>query len=330
MKRHFLPKNGKKMSFRAQGIAFMRKGFRMKNVKNIFKEEDFMRTKRLMPWLSAMALLTGVLLLTGTDARAATKINTQVLSSDQKSLYSVDLDGDGKKENLSLKTKADKGSGNLTEASLIVNDKAALTFKKTQALSMTVDSVHLAEGDIYLRVLLTGANDFREFDSFYRYDAGKKRMVKQLELMDSGRSGVALLESVRGMDIQVRYEQQFSEVGRVSWKSTYTSKDGKLELKSASAPAKCVDPRKPDFDDYGKLFAKNKLKAKKSVRLYADTSLKKTASTAKKGDVLTLKTIKYAKGKFYVQFAKGGKSGWMQLKDRGTTPFEGVMDRMAG
>lgn len=289
-----------------------------------------MRTKRFMVQLLALALLAGALLLPTTEAHATTKIKTQVLSSDQKSLYSVDLDGDGKKEKLSLKTEAEKGSGDLAEASLIVNDKAALTFKKTQALSMTVDSVQLAEGDIYLRVLLTGANDFREFDCFYRYDADKKRMVKQVELMDSGRSGIALLESVKGMDIKVRYEQQFSEIGRVTWKSTYTSEDGKLKLKSASAPAKCVDPRTPDFDDYGKLFKKNQLQAAGPVKLYTDTTLKKASFTAKKGDILTLKKIKYVKGKFYVQLAKGKKSGWMQLKDRGDTLFEGVAERLAG
>lgn len=292
-----------------------------------------MRAKKLLIGVGALAVALG-LLLPAAGAQAATKkagvVKGQVLSSDKKSLFTVDLDGDGKEEKLSLKTKADEGSGCLTQASLTVDGKAALTFKETQALSMTVDYVQLSAEDMYLRVLLTGANDFRELDCFYRYDADKKRMVKQAELMDSGRSGIALIESVRGMEIRVRYEMQFTEIGTVTWNSVYTPKSGKLKPKSTSASAKCVDHTSPGFDDYGKLFAKNQLKANTSVKLYADTSLKKAAFTAKKGDVLTLKKIRFAKGHFYAQLAKGDKKGWLVLEKTDTPPFYGVMERLAG
>lgn len=353
-----LPKKVGKVSFRAQSIAFFRRRFIMTDVTagrrkaeglsarcpgakrtgvSFRRRMNFMRTKRRMVRLMALALLAGALLLPAAQTRAAEKkagvktwVKTQVLNSDQKTLYSVDLDGDGKKEHLSLKTKTDKGSGALTEASLTVNGKTALTFKKTQALSMTVDSVRLADGEIYFRVYLTGANDFRELDCFYRYDAGKKRMVKQMELMDSGRSGTAEVKRAKDLDVTVSYKQQFPEIGTVAWKSVYTSEDGKLKLKSTGASVKCVDTRKADFDDYGKLFAKNKLKANTSVKLYADTSLKRTAFTAKKGDVVTLKKIKFTKGHFYVQLVKGDKKGWLMLEEAGKPLFYGVEARLAG
>ena len=144
--------------------------------------------------------------------------------------------------------------------------------------------------------------------------------------------------SASGSQIKVFYTAQPCETGWIECTYTFVFKNGKFKLKSNTASVKSLFTRHVVNDKYGKYLAKNQFVADKTLKFYKNSNLKKFAFTAKKGDVVTLKKIKIAGEKTYLQFKKGSKSGWVKVFNDYTSVypdnehgwFGGILYRLAG
>lgn len=299
--------------------------------KTLEGEKD-MRIKILI--IGVALFFMGVLFAPVENTQAATKKNAILTSWDQTSCK-IDLDGDGKKETLKLKTTMFENDYNIKNIGLYVNGKKVLAFRDLDdVISVKADYCKITNSKIFIRFVLSGDSDVKHLDNFYKYDSHEKKMLKVGELLDvEGWCANATIKSVSNTHITVSYQRQFSEIGSVLWTSSYIVKNGKLKLKSNMSKVKSAyteDDGHPQ-DEYGKRFEKNQFKALKKFQLYKNTSLKKVSFLAKKNNLLVLKKIKFVNDQIYVQFKKGTRTGWIKLEQfYGDTLFYGVSNRLAG
>lgn len=284
----------------------------------------------------AAFLLAGAF-VASVQAEAAVK-KTDILRSGSKTSCKLDLDGDGKKEKVELKTSFDDEQAFFSTVSFYVNGKEALTYQNMQMTMVMADYVQMNDSAIFLRVYATTDNDCVVTDRFYIYDPAKKKLAEAAKLLED-LCGVihaqAQISSVNSTQISVAYQMQFDEIGRVQWNSSYTIQSGKLKLKSNTMKAQSImRDIMLNEDGYNSRFQKNQFQAMRKIRLYSNTDLKSVSYTAVKGDVLKLAKMKYTGKSLFVQFSKDGKQGWMKLGQSGLDDpsglFYGVASRLAG
>lgn len=292
----------------------------------------------------AISLFTfcAAVLLTGLSAvpvitKAAVK-ETEILTSSGKTSCRADLDGDGKKEKVELKTSLDNEKAFFSKVRFYVNGKVALSYKNMHMTMARADYVQMNDSDIFLRVYTTTDNDCVVTDRFYIYDSAKQKLVEAAKLLDE-LCGVihaqANISSVSETEIKTAYQMQFDEIGRVKWNSSYTVEDGELKLKSDTMKVKSIMGNTMlNEDGYNSRFKKNEFQAMRKIRLYSNTDLDSVSYTAAKGDILKLIKMKYEEESLYVQFSNGTKKGWMKLGqdelDDPSSLFYGVAARLAG
>lgn len=284
----------------------------------------------------AAVLLAGVFAVP-VHPQAAVK-KTGILVSGSKTSCRLDLDGDGKKEKVELKTSMDEEQAFFSTVSFYVDGSETLSFQNMQMTMVMADYVQMNNSAVFLRVQTTTDNDCVVTDRFYTYDPAKKKLVEAAKLLED-LCGVlnaqAEIDSVDSAEINVAYQMQFDEIGRVKWNSTYTFQNGKLKLKSNTMEAKSsIGDMVLNEDGYNSRFQKNQFQAMRRIRLYDNTALKSVSYTAAKGDILKLTKMKYAGKSLFVQFSKDGKKGWMKLGQSGledpSSLFYGVAPRLAG
>lgn len=291
-----------------------------------------MKSKML---IIGMALfLIGFLFVPVENTQAATK-KIDIMTSYGKSSCKMDLDGDGKKETLKLKTTTFKNDFHIKNVELYVDGKRVLAFNDLDdVINAKIDYCKMTNSKIFVRLVLSGDSDIKHVDNFYKYDSNGKRMSKVGELLDiEGWCAEATIENVSNTEIKVMYRRQFSEIGSILWTSRYSVKNGKLKLKSNTSSVKSAYTADDVYhqDGYGKRFEKNQYEAMRKFKLYTDTSLKKVSFIAEKNNLLVLKKIKYVKDQFYVQFKKNSRTGWIKLEPfYGDVLFYGVSNRLAG
>lgn len=284
----------------------------------------------------AAVLLTGVFAVP-VHPQAAVK-KTWILVSGIQTSCRLDLDGDGKKEKVELKTSMDEEQAYFSTVSFYVDGSEALSFSDTQMTMVRADYVQMNDSAVFLRVCTTTDNDCVVTDCIYTYDPAKKKLVEAAKLLED-LCGVihaqAELDSVDSTEFSIAYTMQFDEIGRVKWNSSYTLENGKLKLKSNTMKAKSsMGDMVLNEDGYNSRFQKNQFQAMRRIRLYDNTALKSVSYTAAKGDILKLTKMKYAGKSLFVQFSKDGKKGWMKLGQSGledpSSLFYGVAPRLAG
>ena len=285
-----------------------------------------MNTKKHFLKLGAFLLLLGLCFLSSTHTQAAVK-KLKVMSNSKKSCQ-IDLDGDGKKEKLTLKWKSDS----VAKAKLYVNGKKALTLKDPiWVYDIGIDYIKMSKSNIFIRCYTSGDSDIVGSDYFYRYDKKSKKMRKAAKLLDVNENGSSTkIKSVTGSKVKVTYCHRLDVVGHVLWTATYVVKDGKLKRQQSASKAKCAYTTKyGDSDGYGKLLEKNQYKAKYELLFYTDDSMRTVAYNVKANEIVILKQVKYVKGKWYVRFDKDGKPGWTNLEGYGSREiFYGTQVRM--
>ncbi|MFG6328353.1 MAG: hypothetical protein K1W06_02600 [Lachnospiraceae bacterium] len=276
-------------------------------------------------------LMAGLFFLLSTQSQAAVK-KLNILDGHKKKSCQVDLDGDGKKEKLSLSVKYENDY--ILEAVLYVNGKKAAVVPDAQGeYDIKADYIKMSDSGIFIRCQTSGDSYVSRSDYFYKYNPTKKKLVKGTKLLDVNESSSsAQIKAVTNSEVKVKYKHQLDVVGHISWTATYVVKDGQLKLKPSVSKAKNTTTTKyGDPDGYGRLLEKNQYKCKYDINLYKNTNMKKIAYTTKPEDILTLKRIKYTKDDWYVQFEKDGKIGWVNLKGFGSREiFYGINARMAG
>ncbi len=295
------------------------------------KERVITNTKKYILGLGAFLLAAGLFFLSSTQSQAAVK-KMNILDGHKKKSCQVDLDGDGKKEKLSLSVKY--GNDYILKASLYINGKKAAVVPDAQGeYDIKADYIKMSGSNIFIRCQTSGDDDVSRSDYFYKYDPTKKKLVKGTKLLDVNESSSsAQIKTVTDSEVKVKYRHQLDMVGHISWTAAYVVKNGQLTLKPAASKAKNTTTTKyGDPDGYGRLLEKNLYKCRYDINLYTGPDMQEVAYTTEPEDILTLKKIKYTKGGWYVQFEKAGKKGWVDLKGFGSREiFYGIKARMTG
>lgn len=247
-----------------------------------------------------------------------------------KTSCKIDLNGDGKKESLKLKAVRDEYEYLCTMSLYIDGRKVLSSPDYGEPLDVQVHYIKMSKSKILLNVKVV-SDGYDTIDGIYRYDASRKKLLSVGKLLDQvkteGWAQHSSIVKVTASEVKIRYTCLFLEFGTVDWVSAYVWKQGKLCLKSNTANVKFRDTAIFP-DEYTELFKENKFVAQKSMKFYTNSSMKKISFRVKDGDTVTLKKIKYTGGKFYMQFLKDSKTGWLRVGDGAA--FYGVNNRMAG
>ncbi len=241
----------------------------------------------------------------------------KVFDYDDRNLtFYKDITGDGKKDEITVKTNLNQYDM-IQSTQVFVKGKKALTITKNAGYYYSVDVNYLkmSKSKEFLQIIGYGDNEWRAVNAIYRYDKKNGKLKKVLDLTN-GINSASDVVKVTSKNIQVQHSYQPTETGWVNWKYTYIFKNGKFKLKKSTASVKSSLNEYDNGDGYFKYFKDSKFKASKSLTFYTSTSQKKKAFTAKKGSVLKLKKIKVSGKKVYT--------------DQGTGWFYGVACRLAG
>lgn len=283
-------------------------------------------------------------LLGALPAKAATGVKTLCKYTSKTRTVSADVTGNGKKDKVRLTFTKDPDNDWVREARIYVNGKKVLSIKdESNYYSVSLRHIRMSKSKVFLQIISHTDNDYHTFNRIYRYDKKKKKLVPALDLYKSKLNSAEEVVKATSKEIQVRHELQPQETGRISWKFSYTYKNGKFKLKSSTAEVKSIlgTMGSMEQDSYGAYFKKNQFVVANPLTFYPSTSLKKTAFTARRQDKLKMKKIKVSGNKVYLQFQKSGKTGWQRVNrsdvykysssDPGSTGwFYGVFNRLAG
>lgn len=203
----------------------------------------------------------------------------------------------------------------------IIHDKVTISVRGKTAGSfnplngfyyLSVQYLNMSKSKKFLRISAYSDSDICEKNAIYKYDTKTKKLKCVLEL-PTYPMRAENVTSISSSQIKVAFSGQPTETGRINCTLTYVYKNGKFKLKSTTATAKSAIGSFYSSDSYGKYFRSNKYKVSKKLKFYTSTSQKKTAFTAKKGDILKLRKIKISGKNVYLQFQKGSKTGWRKV-----------------
>lgn len=285
-------------------------------------------------FIAGMAVLTLAVLFGGVPVKAASGVENMCENTSKNTKFYADLTGDNKKDTIRLKMTVDKECYFVQKLRIYVNGTKALTLRdKDSYYNVSATYIHMSKTKNFLQVTGRGDNDYCALNRIYRYDTKTKKMICVLDLSSDYLVSDGELVKATNKKIVLRHSYQPSESGQIRWNYTYVYKNKKFKRVSDTATVKSTLGKFVQKDGYEKYFAKNQFVAADSLRFYTSTKMKKTAFSAKKGDVLTLKKIKIHGKRMYLQFQKGKKTGWMEVNKSGSwnkTYFYGVRNRLAG
>ena len=284
--------------------------------------------------LSGLFVLVLSILLGGNPVKAASCVESLCDYTSKNTTVSADLTGDAQKDTIQFKMTLDKECGYIQKLRVFVNGTKALTVKeKDSYYHITATYIQMTRTKNFLQITGRGDNDYCTFNSIYRYDSKNKKLIRVLDLTSNNLLADGQVVKATGKKIVIDHGFQPSETGWLRWKYSYVYKNNKFKRSSDTASVKSSLGDFMSKDGYGKYFANNQFVAARSIRFYSSTKMNKTAFSAKKGDVLTLKKIKISGSKMYLQYQNGTKTGWIEVNKRGYMEkpfFYGVNERLAG
>lgn len=269
------------------------------------------------------------LMLCETRAQAASLGKEIQLDKGEKTI-SCDVTGNGKKDTVKLRAASRDGYF-LDKAYVYVNGKKSLTLNVKGCNGVSFRHISCTKKKNYLQIEARADGGYMFLNKIYKYSGGK--LIKAADLGRADNMS-ATVTKVTASSIQVLFSVQPAETGRLEWTFTYKPNGNKLKTKSKTVSVKSTLGQGTDWqkDGYFKYFKKNQFVTLTGRKYYTSSNLKKTAFTAKKGDVVTLKKVKISGKKMYLCFKKGKKSGWIRIKDKYSTSgwYYGVNNRLAG
>ncbi len=254
--------------------------------------------------------------------------------------FKKDVTGNGKTDTVSVKMTKDQYGYFLEKVMFYVNGKKALTLKGSYSYGVSVNYFKISGVGPMLQIYLHADSGERPINGIYKYNKGTKKFVRVMNVAANYRTACGDVVNVSGKKLTLEYHLQPSEIGRISWRYTYNWKGGKWKRGSDTASVKSMLTYN-NGDGYTKYFKKNQFVVANTQKFYKTTAMNKVSFTAKRGAVVTLKKIKMSGENVYVQFAKGGKTGWKKLYAGNVYDyrasniansgwFYGVLKRLAG
>jgi hypothetical protein len=238
---------------------------------------------------------------------------TTTWATDGTKTKSLDIDGDGTKEKVKFTVK---DASTKTEYAV----KVTATLTKNGKTSTILSTKIKEEGfNIYIEYskvgkglfLIYGISDFSDYEGFckaYSYDKTNKKLVSAGNVYGSGLGLYWESHTYNKTKGTVTFDYfARTALGDIDYKQTYTYKDGKLTAKKTGGKVKVATP------EGGFTTNNNSYTISKTVKAYTTAGGKTVAFTLKDGDKVTATKALYYKGKQYLQFQYGEKTGWIRI-----------------
>lgn len=245
-----------------------------------------------------------------------------------KKTLSADITGDGKADKIRITTSMDKDS-RVKKIKVMVNKKTAFTKNCTDVGINYVNAKYarMTNKNEFIQLMGIGDNDYIVFNQIYKYNNKSKKLYPVSNLDDSAYEIIAAKKN----SLTIHHADQPAETGWLSWNMTYKFRNNKLVLTNATTSTVKSSIGYDKKDTYSKLFRKNIFVTAKKLNFYNG---KKFAFTAPKGKQITLKKLTLSKGKTYLQFQYGKKTGWISVNNKDynfeSPYFKQVNNRLAG
>jgi len=243
---------------------------------------------------------------------------------------SIDVTGDGKKDTVKLSGKTASSGSEFSKIWISVNGRTAYTTTKTSFVrNIKLNYVHMSNSKEFLELILM-EGDYDVQHKLFRYDQDAKKLVSVANLASDRTVSSASIESVTASSIKVLFYGSTSVLGYMQYTRTMNYKDGTFSYSSTYTSS--VKSSLGSFnvnDGYGKYFQKNQFVCNGSVTLTEKSTGGDPAFTAKAGNVLTLKQLRFYKGNVYAQFERNGNTGWLNVTSGSYSTFRGVANRQA-
>lgn len=294
------------------------------------KRQNCYRTMklRILRGFGIAAAVALMLVVLPSAARAAVK-DEGVLQCTYRSGYqdvsrrfTEDITGDGKKDVILAVADFDSDY-NATSFRLRINGTQVLTYDdELSEISGPVYSfsfyyVKMTKKISYLQIIGTGEDGYVLINGLYSCSRNLK-LTRRLDLTKYFGTGAREVVKASSKRLTVSMEIQPVETGRLNAKFRFTRKGRKLKLASRYGSVKSeIGNISYPGDGYEKYFAKNKFVVNRNLRFVTKVGGKKTAFTAKKGNVLKLNKCWFRHTKsgnvMWLRFSKSGQNGWVRV-----------------
>ena len=271
----------------------------------------------------SLALAVMMCLSFSTIAKAASVKNVPV-----KKTISADITGDGKADKILITTMMDKDF-RVKKLKVTINNKTAFSKNcSDRGINyITAKYAKMTNKNEFLQLMGIGDNDYMVFNQIYKYNDKSKKLYSVGKLDDTA----CEIVSAKKNSLTLHHGEQPAETGWLSWKMTYKFRNNKLVLTNTTTSTVKSLIGYDRKDTYSKLFRKNIFVTAKKLSFYNG---KKLAFTVPKGKQVTLKKLTLSKGKIYLQFQYGKKTGWISVNNKDynfeSPYFKKVTSRLAG
>lgn len=268
--------------------------------------------------------LTFVMCLSFSNITNAASVRTVPV----KKTISADITGDGKADKILITTTMDKYSS-VKRLKVTVNKKVVFTKNCTNSgiNYFTAKYAKMSNKNELLQLMGVGDNDYIVFNQIYKYSNRSKKLYSVRNLDDTARD----IASVSKSSLILNHAKQPSETGWLSWKMTYVFRNNRLVLTNQTTSTVKSTLGMGQKDYYSKLFQKNIFVTAKKLSFYNGNKL---VYSVPAGTKVTLKKLTLSKGKIYLQFQYGKKSGWISVNNKNydyeNPYFKVVSSRLAG
>lgn len=269
----------------------------------------------------SLALVFMMCLSFSTTTKAASVKNIPV-----KKTISTDITGDGKADQILIKTTMNKYD-QVQKFKIKVNKKWALikTLANQDVNYITAKYAKMTNSKEFIQIIGIGPNDYVTFNQIYKYNNTSKKLYLVSNLNDTANA----ITSATKNSLVLTHSTQPSETGWITWKMSYAFRNNKLVLSNSTTSTVKSVIGNSQKDYYSKLFQKNIFVTAKKMSFYNG---KKLVYSVPANTKVTLKKLTMSNGKIYLQFQYGKKTGWISVnnKNYASPYFKAVNSRLAG
>ena len=211
-----------------------------------------------------------------------------------------DINGDGKMDIISIKTKMDEWDYYIERCSLYINGKKAFSMKNVNCLDVEARFVAVTKKERYIQLTGYSENGYVEFSYLLKYQSGQLKKVKSFTVGTHRRDVVAISKK----NLIIACQEQLALTGYIEYRVKYTKKAGKWVKATKTYPVK-----DSSWNGDGNCM----YTSKKKVRLYKNRSCKGDYYVINAGKKFKLLKIRHGNDTTYGYFKCGKKYGWINI-----------------
>lgn len=228
-----------------------------------------------------------------------------------------DVDGDGKKDMVSVRYSGYTDEDETGKMTLYLNEKVIHTESRKLGPSFDIQLYKLKSA-VLIHISSTIVSDDSLKSAMYRYDTGKKKLkkIKNMLIFSAKNTNYMYIEKekISGDSLTMTYRTQLYATGGMSWPVKFQYRNGKLNQ---------VTKEPYSFHSAGKKFTANR-----SFKVYTRAGGSKEKFTVPAEAKVKIKKMKYAGKCYYLEITYKKKKGWIMspktYQDESDAYFKGI------